>query len=1005
MDSAPPPGPAQPGPLLRRGTLIGRYVLLEPIGQGGMGIVYAGYDPELDRRVALKWRRPSSRPGEAQEQERLLREARAMARVSHPHVVPIFDVGLFEDGVFLAMELVEGDTLRAWLRHKRRSPREIASVLIDAGRGLAAAHAAGVVHRDFKPENVMVDRHGRGWVLDFGLAHEAEPLQAALPGSLSATPEVLTVTGQVLGTPAYLAPERLAGHSADARSDQFSFCLTLAEALTGHLPFTFDQLQALALGGSASPRLEGLVGVPAAWRRALQIGLSASPAQRHADLPALLTLLEGQPRVRRMAVAGAGLLALAVTGLMVRWDQQPPCEGAQEQLEQVWNARAATAMEQAFTRSASHLAPVAFQAARARLDEWARLWVEARTETCRATHVRHEQAPETLALKLACLDRRLDSLSTVVRLLQHADEDWVSHAAQVVDGIERVQGCHDVGLLHRQDSGSDARLPGVRRRLDEVRALVAAGKYAPAFTAAEETMEAARGLSLPWLSAEARLLEGVAALKAGKPDASQRLMDARWLAEAAGMDPLSAEAALQLGVLHLQRSDRERAEEWLGHTRASITRMGGDGRLEFQLLSQQALLEAMKERPGKAAELSLQALRLAERVLGPDHLEVSDALLRAAEYHAVSREGVNRGIALAQRALALRLKELGPSHPRVAEAYERLAQLERHRYDHSRELQLQKEVLALRTRTLPASHPDLARTHWNLATAHGLRGDDVSAAAHYRLALTGMEAAYGALSQRVGVLKLALAESEQRVGHLDSALALAWEGSSVLQKIQGQDNPYLTLELSGLADLLAASGQSTEARRLYQAAIERKERVNPSSAKLATPLLGLARLELAQGQPGQALAHAKRALEVQAAHFSPSSPALLVTMGVVCQAWLGLGNVQQAQAILAQAEQTAEQWLPAGHPLRLQVLWMTAAVRQTEGRRAEAVQAARAGLELAQRLPGAPLLVADAQLVLASTLGEQDASAREVGRQALAFFSRAGERSRMQEAPAWLRGR
>jgi hypothetical protein len=970
-----------------------------------MGVVYAGYDPELDRRVALKWRRPSSRPDEAQEQERLLREARAMARVSHPHVVPIFDVGLFEDGVFLAMELVEGDTLRAWLRHTPRSPREIVSVLIDAGRGLAAAHAAGVVHRDFKPENVMVDRHGRGRVLDFGLAHEAEPLPAAIAGSLSATPEVLTETGQVLGTPAYLAPERLAGHPADARSDQFAFCLTLAEALTGHLPFTVEQLQALALGGSVSPRLERLGRVPAAWRRALQIGLSASPAQRHADLPTLLSLLEGPPRVRRLAVAGAGLLALAATGLMFQLGREPPCEGAQERVAQVWNARVATAMEQAFTRSASPLAPGAFQAARTRLDEWARLWVEARTETCRATHVRHEQSPETLALKLACLDHRLDSLSTVVRLLQHADEEWVSHAAQVVDGMEPVQGCHDVGLLQRQDAGGDARLPGVRRHLHEVRALVAAGKYGPALTAAEEAMAEARGLSLPWLSAEARLLEGVAALRAGKTDASQRLTDARWLAEAAGMDALSAEAALQLGVLHLRRMDRERAEEWLGHTRASITRMGGDGRLEFQLLSQQALLEAINERRDKAAELSLQALRLAERVLGPDHLEVSDALLRAAEYHAVSREGVERGIALAQRALALRLRELGPSHPQVAEAYERLAQLARHRYDHARELQMQQEVLALRTRTLPASHPDLARTHWNLATAHGLRGDDVSAAAHYRTALAGMEAAYGAISQRVGVLKLSLAASEQRVGRLDSALALAREGGSVLQQVQGQDNPYLTLELSGLADLLAASGQSTEARRIYESAIEIKERVDPSSAKLASPLLGLARLELAQGHPRQALAHAKRALEVQAAHFSPSSPVLLVALELVCRAWLGLGDVREAQATLAQAEQASEQWLPAGHPFRLQVLWMTAAVRQAEGRREEAVQAARAGLALAQRLPGAPLLVADAQLVLASTLGEQDASAREVGRQALAFFSRAGERTRMQEAPAWLRGR
>ncbi|MFE8601212.1 protein kinase domain-containing protein [Archangium violaceum] len=1009
MDSAPPSGPSgpsQPGSLLWRGALLGRYVLLEPIGQGGMGIVYAGYDPELDRRVALKWHRPSNRPDDTQEQERLLREARAMARVSHPHVVPIFDVGLFEGGVFLAMELVEGDNLRAWLRHAPRSRREIVSVLLDAGRGLAAAHAAGIVHRDFKPENVMVERHGRGRVLDFGLAHEAAPLQAAaIAGSLTATPGELTETGRVLGTPAYLAPERLAGHSADARSDQFSFCLTLAEALTGHLPFTFEQLQALARGQEVSPRLEGLAGMPAAWRRALLIGLSARPAQRHADLPTLLSLLEGQPRVRRMAMAGAGLLALAAVGLTLHLGREPPCEGAREQVERVWNARAATAMEQAFTRSSSHLAPGAFQAARTRMDEWARRWVEARTEACRATHVRHEQSPETLALKLACLDGRLDSLSTVVRLLQHADEEWVSHAAQVVDGMERVQGCNDVGLLRRQEAGDDARLPGVRRRLDEVRALVAAGKYGPALTAAEATMEEARGLSLPWLSAEARLLEGVAALKAGEADASRRLLEARWLAEAAGLDQRSAEAALQLGVLHLGRQDRERAEEWLGHTRASLTRMGGDGHLEWQLLGQQALLEAINERRDKAAELSLQAVRLAERILGPDHLEVSDALLRAAAYHAVSREGVEHGIALAQRALTLRLSALGPFHPRVAEAHEVLAQLARHRYDHARELQVQQEVLALRTRTLPSSHPTFARTHWGLATAHVLRGDDVSAVIHYREALAGMESAYGAISQKVGVLKLSLAMSERRVGRLDSALALAREGIALLRQVQGQDTPYLTLESSGLADMLAASGQRAEARRLYLSAIETKERVEPSSAKLAPPLLGLARLELEEGHPEQALVHAKRALELQSASFPPPNPNLLEALELVGQAWLRLGQVREAQAVLVQAERAAEEWLPEGHPLRLRVLWMTVAIRQAEGRREEAIQAARAGLALAQSLPGAPLSVAEAQLVLASALGERDASAREVGRQALVFFSRAGERARVQEAPSWLRGR
>jgi tetratricopeptide (TPR) repeat protein len=268
-----------------------------------------------------------------------------------------------------------------------------------------------------------------------------------------------------------------------------------------------------------------------------------------------------------------------------------------------------------------------------------------------------------------------------------------------------------------------------------------------------------------------------------------------------------------------------------------------------------------------------------------------------------------------------------------------------------------------------------------------------------------MEATYGARHPKVGVLKITLAASEQHVGRLAAALSLAREGVSLLQELEGQQSSYLALEVSVLADLLAASGKLAEAQRLYRTALELGERADPSSAKLALPLLGLARLELDQGQPEQALAHAQRALALQSALFPPPNPELLVALEQVCRALLRLGRVQEARAMLAQAEQAAEEWLPAGHPLRLQVLWMTAAVRQAEGRREESVVAAREGLRLAQALPGAPLLVADAQLVLASSLGARDASAREAARQALAFFSRAGERTRALEATAWLRAR
>ncbi|HEX8821716.1 MAG TPA: protein kinase, partial [Archangium sp.] len=220
--------------VLERGTAVGRYLVLEKLAAGGMGVVYAAYDPELDRRVALKLLRATALGLDAEEgRQHLLREAQAMARVSHPNVVPVYDVGTFDQQVFLAMELVEAQTLRQWMQAAPRTWRQVLALFLDAGQGLAAAHAAGVVHGDFKPENLLVGTDGRIRITDFGLAHTATPGEDATP-----------VTG---GTPAYMAPEQLAsGARANARTDQFSFCVSLYEALYGERPFAGSSVRDLS---------------------------------------------------------------------------------------------------------------------------------------------------------------------------------------------------------------------------------------------------------------------------------------------------------------------------------------------------------------------------------------------------------------------------------------------------------------------------------------------------------------------------------------------------------------------------------------------------------------------------------------------------------------------------------------------------------------------------------------------------------------------------------------
>ena len=295
----------RPLPVLERGTCVGRYVILDRIGVGGMGVVYRAYDPDLDRRIALKLVRAVSEDATA----RLVREAQALAKVSHPNIVQIFDVGVFGDTVFIAMELVEGRTLSKWNRETSPSWRVLLAHLIEAGRGLAAVHAAGLVHRDFKPQNAIVGADGRVRVLDFGVARSASvELDApALADDEGDLPRV--VVSQVTGTPVYMAPEQQHRGVIDARADQFAFAVTCWELLHGERPFLGDNLReylhATATGRFRPPPAGNAT--PTWVRRALLRGMAAAPQDRHRSMDAVLAALSADParRHRRLAAMGS----------------------------------------------------------------------------------------------------------------------------------------------------------------------------------------------------------------------------------------------------------------------------------------------------------------------------------------------------------------------------------------------------------------------------------------------------------------------------------------------------------------------------------------------------------------------------------------------------------------------------------------------------------------------------------------------------------------------------
>ncbi len=297
-----------------------RYRIVRPIGAGGMGVVYEAHDLQLHRAVALKMLRPAA-DAEGQ-RERLLREARAMARLSHPNVLAVHEVGMLGDAVFLAMELVEGRTLTAWLHEGKRRWQEILEVFLAAARGLAAAHAAGLVHRDFKPDNVLVGKDGRTRVTDFGLARTAAAPLDAGPGG--AAPVV--ASSSFAGSPAYMAPEQMRGEPVDERADIFSFCVALHEGLFGVRPFEGETLSALERSIARGEVRNLRAAVPARLRRTVWRGLRASPSERYDSMDALIAALE---QARRPAVAlplaALGAAAAVVAAFFLR-SSPPPLE-------------------------------------------------------------------------------------------------------------------------------------------------------------------------------------------------------------------------------------------------------------------------------------------------------------------------------------------------------------------------------------------------------------------------------------------------------------------------------------------------------------------------------------------------------------------------------------------------------------------------------------------------------------------------------------------------------
>ena len=741
------------------GGRIGRYLVLRLLGEGGMGSVFAAYDGELDRTVAIKLLRAGPGAGPF-DRSWLLGEAKAMARISHPNVVQIYDVGEVEDHVFIAMEMVGGVTLQRWLKGQRRPWRAIAAAFAEAGRGLGAVHAAGLVHRDFKPQNVLVGDDGRVRVLDFGLAHGMVAAAGSSGGSEGASGASGASGGRVIaGTPAYMAPEQLAGGEVDARADIFAFCVALYEAMHGIHPFRGDgvaaTVAAIKAGAIKAPPAESRA--PKRLRRAIARGLRPAPAERWRSMAELVAVLEDNPwRRRSLALAGAaGILGVAALGWTAQRERALAaereamiCVGEGREIAAIWGEAQGAALDAAFMATGAPFAADAAAAARRRLDTYAAELAGAFRGACEE-HRRGELTDNLYERAQICLDGDLLALRALVAALMAADGKAVEEAMKAVGSLPRIEACRDRAALAMQvrppdDPAAAAAVAGLREALAEGRAALATGRIAGCAEAIGPRVEEARALGHPPALAEAEVLHGLCLEVAGDYEGAEAAtLAALREALASGHEGAAVEAATRaIRVIGLRRGRYAEAALWAEVARGLVRRRGERPEEVARLEGGLAGLDLLQGRAEAALLRFDRALALFEAAYGRGHAEsLMNMNNRGAALHALGRrEELRRNL---EETEARTREALGDHHPSLAMVLSNLGNTVLREGEVARAAALQQEALAIREAALGPEHPELAILLINLGESRAYRGDLEGAEEAIARALAIREAALG----------------------------------------------------------------------------------------------------------------------------------------------------------------------------------------------------------------------------------------------------------------------
>jgi eukaryotic-like serine/threonine-protein kinase len=909
------PGARPARPWLQIGDPVGRYRVERFLASGGMGQLYVASDPTLGRLVALKLVRADlGRDGAAG----LLVEAQAMARVSHANVVAVHDVGALGAETFIAMELVEGETLASW-QLVARSWREVVAAYLQAGRGLQAAHAAEIVHGDFKPANALIRPDGRVQVTDFGLARaELDAGQEPVAGG-DALLRTTTARG-MLGTPAYMAPEQFRGERAGKPGDQFAFCVACWEALYGERPFAGDELEELAANVTAGRRRPPPAGaaVPARLRRILERGLSADPADRHRSMDELVAALERlrlspsrRPAIALTAAAAAviALAAAAAYGATRGDEADAACEHAARRAAAVWNPEARAALRAAFLATETVYGEAAARTLEQRFDRQAALFTREHRQTC-LEPPRTSDAAALVAERRACLDAGLLELEAMRDRLLAGGEEVLDAAVRAAFGLADLRLCAEVrdqvGRARLpEDAVIAARIAALRRRKAELDAAWRTGGAAAVVGELEAL--AAQAAATGYRPLEADTFSALSLVQVNLErwdqarDSAHRSLQA---AQAIGSGSMVARSAIRLAqIVGRDPARADEALQWADLGDSAIESLGGElaaPELRAALASARGqIFQQRGDYDGALAQFEERA-RHERAAHGDDvhhHLAATDQELGATLYRlgrfAEAATATERAISSNEQIFGDRHFSLVTPLTQLGAARERLGDLDGAIAAHRRAGELSATAYGAENLRLAAVHNNLAlvlERKGELAEAASLLG---KAADIYRAA--------GSLD-RLGIALLNLAGIESSMGRQDVAVARGLEALELLEQVFGPEHSHLGSALTVVGDALCDRGDCAAALPYFERSLAIREstlgREHPS---LAFSLFGLARVHGAAGEHRRAIPLLERALAVATPSARPATGLALAKA-----IWQGRRDRRRASAVARAALEGAD---------------------------------------------------------------------------------------------------